>query len=152
MRIIMAEAGIEYPTNEKPNINTPEKAALQAEKMAGEDQECVAVLCLNAKNQMTVAEILTAGILDCSLVHPREVFRRAIAANAAAIVLIHNHPSGDTTPSAEDIKITRRMIEAGKIVDVKVMDHVIVSRKADGGLAWMSMRDAGLCDFVSPST
>ncbi len=105
------------------------------------------MLCLNKRNRMTIAEIVTTGILDASLVHPREVFRRAIAANAASIVLMHNHPGGDTTPGSEDVRITKQMIEAGRILDVRVVDHVVIGRKADGGVAWTSLRETGLCDF-----
>ena len=107
------------------------------------------VLLLNAKNVLMCQPVdVTAGILDASLVHPREVFREAIRSSAAAVVLAHNHPSGDPSPSSEDLKITRQLIEAGRIVDIKVLDHVILGRSGathkDG---YLSLRESGLVEF-----
>ncbi len=107
------------------------------------------VLLVNAKNVLICQPVdVTAGILDASLVHPREVFREAIRSAAAAVVLAHNHPSGDPSPSAEDLKITRQLIESGRIVDIKVLDHVILGRSGttskDG---YLSLRESGLVAF-----
>jgi DNA repair protein RadC len=149
MRIVIAEAGIEYKTSEKPNIRTPEDAALQAKPIAAGETESVVVLVLNTKNRMLVSEVVTTGLLDSSPIHQREVFRRAIALNGAAIVLLHNHPSGDTTPSAEDVAVTRNMIEAGRIIGIRVLDHVVVGMKPDGaGMGWTSLREAGSVEFA----
>jgi DNA repair protein RadC len=73
---------------------------------------------------------ISRGLLDASLVHPREVFREAVRAACAAVVLAHNHPSGDPTPSAEDVRITRQLVEAGRVLDIRVLDHVILGLPA----------------------
>lgn len=123
------------------------RAAMDAEPLtAGGYKEGFWVLHLNGRNGLKSVELCTLGLLDCSLVHPREVFRGAIAAGAAAIILCHNHPSGDTTPSAEDIRITRQLVEAGKIIDIKVLDHIIIGRKSD---QVCSLRESGVATFTS---
>ena len=147
MRIVIAEAGNEYRTASERQIRTPQDAAQQANVTADSETETMTVLCLDAKNGMRSAEIISMGLLDASLVHPREVFRVAILKNAAAVVLVHNHPSGDVTPSAEDIRITRQLVEAGKIVDIKVQDHIIIGRQA-GELKMTSLREECLIDFT----
>src|SRR5882762_7928917 len=90
--------------------------------------ESFQVLLLNTRKKLIRAEIISKGLLDTILVHPREVFRAAIAANAAGIVLIHNHPSGDPTPSDADIKVTRDLIRAGQLLKIEVVDHVILGQ------------------------
>ena len=91
--------------------------------------------------------------MDASLVHSREVFRPAIEDSSSNIVLVHNHPSGECTPSGEDIRITTKLIEAGKIVDIRILDHVIVGRPVDavgeqpGRPGFVSLRESGLCAF-----
>lgn len=90
-------------------------------------EEFFVMLTLNVKCKCTGAFIISQGTLNTSLVHPREVFKRAFLNNAASIVLAHNHPSGDLTPSAEDITITNRLIEAGKLLGIEVLDHLIVT-------------------------
>lgn len=92
------------------------------------NKEIFVVFCLNTKNKIISREIVTIGILDASLVHPREVFRKAILTNSKSIILAHNHPSGDPEPSNEDIKITKTLVEAGNLLDIKVLDHVIIVR------------------------
>ena len=108
-------------------------------------QEAFIVIDLNAKNNVIDTRLVTLGLLDASLVHPREVFRGAIADNAAAVVVVHNHPSGDPTPSAEDIRITRQLVEAGKVLDVQVLDHVVIGR---GETPFTSLRETGLVNFA----
>ena len=83
--------------------------------------------------------LITRGLLNSALVHPREVFRAAIAEAAAGIIVVHNHPSGDPTPSAEDRDVTRQLVEAGRLLDLPVYDHVIV-----GGERYVSFAEAGL--------
>ena len=134
-------------------VKTPEDACKLCGDMRRLAQESFQILCLNAKNCLTNRHMITLGLVNASLVHPREVMRPAIIESASAIVLIHNHPSGDPTPSAEDIRITRQLIEAAKIVDIKLLDHVIIGRCSDGTKAtenskpFISMREDGLCDF-----
>ena len=90
--------------------------------------EKLQVLSLNTRRRLIRLDEITDGTLDTLLVHPREVFRKAIAANAAAVVLAHNHPSGDPTPSEADIKVTRDLIRAGQLLKIDVLDHVIIGR------------------------
>lgn len=112
--------------------------------MIGLPQEAFFTLSVNSKNRLIERRLITFGLLDSSLVHPREVFRYAILRNAKNIICLHNHPSGDTTPSAEDVRITRQMIDAGKIIGICVMDHVIIGDSPENKY---SMRENGLCDF-----
>jgi DNA repair protein RadC len=86
------------------------------------------VAILNAQHRLERDVLVTRGLLDASLVHPREVFREAIAERAAAVILVHNHPSGDPTPSAEDRAVTAQLVAAGRLLDIPVHDHVIVGR------------------------
>jgi DNA repair protein RadC len=90
------------------------------------DREFFVALLLDGKNRITGIHTVSQGSLNQSIVHPRETFKAAILANAAAVILAHNHPSGDLTPSSEDLAITRRLKEAGDILGVKVLDHIIV--------------------------
>ncbi len=94
-------------------------------------------MTLNTKNNITGINVVSIGSLNSSLVHPREVFKAAILGNAAAIILAHNHPSGDPSPSPEDLEITRRLVEAGKILGIEVLDHVII------GDRWESLKERG---------
>ena len=131
-------------------VRTPEDVYRVCSDIAQLAQESFHVLALDSKNRLINRHLITLGLADASLVHPREVFRAAIAEDggAFALVLTHNHPSGDPTPSAEDLRITRQLIEAGKIVDIKVLDHVVIGRPVDGSPAFLSMRESGLCTFV----
>ncbi|MCK5850171.1 MAG: DNA repair protein RadC [Kiritimatiellae bacterium] len=132
-------------------IKTPEDAArLFRSKVKTIDKEMFWVLLLDVKNRLKIPPVnVTVGILDASLVHPREVFREAVRAAGAAIVLVHNHPSGDPSPSAEDIRITKQMVEAGRSLDIKVLDHVIIGRANKNRLKdFLSLREAGLVNFA----
>jgi DNA repair protein RadC len=103
------------------------------------------VLLLNVRKRLIRMEEISHGLLDTILVHPREVFRAAIVANAAAIVLVHNHPSGDPTPSEADIKVTRDLIRAGQLLKIEVVDHVIIGRaSAERAKDWSSLREMGI--------
>ncbi|UCG88783.1 MAG: DNA repair protein RadC [Gemmatimonadota bacterium] len=97
------------------------------------------ILALDAQNRITRDLLITRGILDSSLVHPREVFRAAIAEAAAGVIVVHNHPSGDPAPSADDRAVTRQLVEAGRVLDIPVHDHVVV-----GGEQYFSFAEAGL--------
>jgi DNA repair protein RadC len=112
------------------------------------DHEVFWVLLLDGKNNLRGRPVdVSRGLLDASLVHPREVFREAIRSATAAVVVAHNHPSGDPSPSAEDIRITRQLVEAGKVVDIRVLDHVVVGRAGPGEPGYRSLREAGLVTF-----
>ena len=97
------------------------------------------VILLDTKNQIIVTEEISVGTLNASIVHPRDVFKVAIKRNANSVVLIHNHPSGDPTPSKEDINITNRLIEAGNLIGIKVLDHLII-----GDNRYMSFKEKNL--------
>ncbi len=106
--------------------------------------ESFQVLLLNTRKRLIRAEEISQGLLDTLLVHPREVFRAAIMANAAGIVLVHNHPSGDPTPSEADIKVTRDLIRAGQLLKIEVVDHVIIGRAtAERAKDYASLRELG---------
>lgn len=122
-----------------PIIKSPKDVANIVMHIRKNRKENFVVLYLNARNQLIHKETIAIGTLNASIVHPREVFQPAISSSAASIILTHNHPSGDTTPSDEDIKLTRRMIKAGEIMGIEVLDHVIVSEKT-----CLSMKDEGL--------
>jgi len=96
------------------------------------------IVLLDAKHRLLKTLVLTVGTLDRSVVHPREVFREAAAARAAGIVLFHNHPSSDPTPSADDIVLTRRMVEAGELMGIDVLDHLILT-----STRYCSLRETG---------
>ena len=96
--------------------------------LSGKDKEHFMILHLDSKSRVIKDEIISIGILNASLVHPREVFKSAIKESANAIVLVHNHPSGDYTPSQEDKEITERLFEAGEVLNIKVLDHVIIGK------------------------
>lgn len=102
-------------------------------------QETFAIITLSAKNTLLRGHVVSVGTLTGSLVHPREVFGPAIADHASSIVLIHNHPSGDPTPSREDIDVTERLVKCGSILGIRIIDHVIIG--ADG--RFHSFADSG---------
>jgi DNA repair protein RadC len=131
-------------------VRTPEDvSSLLGPQARVLESEVFWVIHLNSKNVARgKPKAVTRGLLDASLVHPREIFREAVRLSAAAVVLAHNHPSGDPTPSAEDIRITRQLIDAGKIVDIKVLDHVVLGRPGlTAGRPFRSMREEGLVKF-----
>lgn len=106
--------------------NPKETAAALIATLQDQPGEVFAILCVSTKLRVIAYHEVSRGTLDSTLVHPREVFKAALLANAAAIVLTHNHPSGDPTPSADDVQLTRRLVEAGALLGVEVLDHIIV--------------------------
>lgn len=122
--------------------------SLLQQETAQLDQEVFWVLVLDQKYRLRKApEAVTKGILDASFAHPREVFREAIRMAAAAIIVAHNHPSGDPTPSAEDIQSTRQLLETGKIVGIQLLDHIIIGGRRPHPAPYVSLREAGLVQF-----
>jgi len=87
------------------------------------------VLSLDTRNHLINTQTISIGSLDSSIVHPREVFKEAISSTAASVIFAHNHPSGDPTPSEDDIKLTKRLVEAGEILGIEVLDHIIICDK-----------------------
>jgi len=130
---------------EAPTLDTPERIAdLLREQNRAYEVENFQVVLLNTRRKLIRLERISQGTLDTLLVHPREVFKPAIAANAAAIVLAHNHPSGDPTPSEADIKVTRDLIRAGQLLKIDVLDHVILGRATqERPRDYVSLRELG---------
>ena len=122
------------PSSALSNGDTPERIAEYYRKQIETDLrytpevETFHVIILSTRRKIQGHFLVSTGTLDTLLVHPREVFRPAIVANAAAVVLIHNHPSGDPTPSEADIKVTRDLIRAGQLIKIEVLDHLVMGR------------------------
>lgn len=123
------------PVSDKQHVTQPNdvyeilKAILEAESPADQDKEHFWVFYLTSRQQIKSLELVSLGTLDSSLVHPREVFTNAIAIRCSSILVAHNHPSGITEPSSEDIELTRRLVDAGEILGIPVTDHIILSTK-----------------------
>lgn len=116
-----------FRSGDEYRITTPEDAAdLVMNEMRDLKREVLKVLILNTKNIVTGSVDASVGTLSSSIVHPRDIFRDAIKRNAASIILVHNHPSGDPTPSGDDINSTRRVREAGRIIGIELLDHIII--------------------------
>jgi len=142
----LARAMAEDLQRESPVLETPEAIAnLLREGNRLLAVETFQIVLLNTRRRLIrVIKKISDGTLDTLLVHPREVFRAAIAANAAAVVLVHNHPSGDPTPSEADIKVTRDLIRAGQLLKIDVLDHVIIGRATpERPKDYVSLRELG---------
>ena len=138
---------------EAPLLDTPERVAdfLRDENMAYNVEHFQAVL-LNSRRKLIKVEQISDGLVDSLLVHPREVFRGAIAANASSLVLVHNHPSGDPTPSESDVRVTRDLIRAGQLLKIEVADHIILGHcTAANSKGYFSMREMGLFFATAPA-
>lgn len=126
--------------SERPVIKYPgDVRNLLMEEMRYLDKEYFKIILLNIKNQVIHVEDVSVGSLNSSIVHPREIFKIAIRRSSAALILVHNHPSGDPTPSGEDVEITRRLVESGKLLGIDVLDHIIIG---DG--RYTSLKEKGL--------
>jgi DNA repair protein RadC len=124
---------------ERYTIRSPEDAAAYLmTDMTALNQEHFVVLFLNVKNEVLHKQTIFIGSLNSSIVHPRDIFREAVKRSAASIVVSHNHPSGNPTPSPEDIEVTRRLTEAGSIIGIEVLDHVII-----GDHKFISLKEKG---------
>ncbi len=132
--------------SEAPLLDTPEKIAdLLREECRASSVEVFLVVLLNARRRLISIEKVSQGTVDATVAHAREVFRAAITRNASTIVLAHNHPSGDPTPSDADIRITRDLIRAGQLLHIEVLDHVIMGRAGKSGVNdYSSLRELGL--------
>jgi DNA repair protein RadC len=133
----------------KKKVTTPVEVYNACSDMANFAQEAVVALCLDVKNKIISKNLITLGLSDQSLVHPREVFRNAITENASSIIMVHNHPTGETSPSPEDLRITRQMIDAGRIIGIRVLDHVIIGRSENDQQPFRSLRESGFVTFDS---
>lgn len=128
------------PAETKTTISSPsDAAALVAYDMSALEQEILSVILLDIRNQVIDIVEIYKGSVNSSQVHVGELFKPAIRRNAAALIVVHNHPSGDPTPSPDDVAITRSIIQAGKLLDVDVLDHMVI-----GHGKWVSMKERGL--------
>ncbi len=125
---------------EKPIVKTPEDVTgLVRARLKGRKKEHFLALLLDTRNRLIKVAEISIGSLDSSIVHPREVFKEAISASAAAVIFVHNHPSGDPTASEDDIGLNKRLAEAGDIVGIDVLDHIIIGDKK-----FLSLKREGL--------
>lgn len=131
----------DYPdSGARAVITNPEDVVKQVRsRLKDKKKEHFLALLLDTRNQLIGIAPISVGSLDTSIVHPREVFKEAISATAASVIFVHNHPSGDPQPSDDDIEVTKRLAEAGEIVGIEVLDHIIV-----GGRSYISLKGKGL--------
>lgn len=121
------------------NVRSPQDGYKLFKQFLGElDREYFVVMCLDVKNQPTAINVCHIGSLNASIVHPREVMKTAIMSNSASIIVAHNHPSGKPEPSLEDIEVTKRLAEAGSIIGIELMDHLII-----GEDTFISLKEKG---------
>ncbi len=130
-----------YPElGKKPAVKTPDEVVgLVRGRLRGKKKEHFLALLLDTRGQLIKTSEISVGSLDSSIVHPREVFKEAMSASAASVIFVHNHPSGDPEPSEDDIKLTERLAQAGEIVGIDVLDHIIVCDKS-----FLSLKRKGL--------
>lgn len=136
----------ESQASERKKVECAATAArILQQYLDGADREHFVALLLDTQNQIIGIHTVTVGTLEASLIHPREIFKPAILANAASVILAHNHPSGDPTPSAEDRTVTRHVVAAGTTLGIEVLDHVIVGEPH----RYHSFRESGLMDSLT---
>jgi len=127
-------------SGDSPLVKTPDDVvSLVQGRLRGKKKEYFLALLLDTRNQLIRAAEISVGSLDSSIVHPREVFKEAVSASAASVIFVHNHPSGDPEASEDDVKLTKRLAEAGEIMGIDVLDHVII-----GGKKYLSLKREGL--------
>lgn len=130
---------------DNPILDSPEKVAIFLyEEMRLCEEENLFALYLNTRNRLIQKSRIGIGTLDSILVHPREVFRRAISFNASSVILVHNHPSGDAAPSPADIRVTREIAEAGSLLRIPLLDHVIIGAHHKERKSFSSLKELGL--------
>jgi len=136
---LVREAPADIP-QANPVLDAPTAVFRQLQPLFAElDREHFVVLALDARNRPIGCNTVSIGTLSASLVHPREVFKFAILANAAAVILAHNHPSGEVSPSQDDIELTRRLVQVGEVLGIEVLDHIVL-----GGQYYCSLKEQGV--------
>lgn len=138
LRVRLALVREGKPRRKPKAIRTPKDAYRLIRRIGKEDREHFVVILLNARHVPLGVHVVSIGTLTASLVHPREVFKPAVIANAATVILGHNHPSGDLTPSADDLALTHRLCQVGELLQIEVLDHLIVS-----GSTFVSLKEQG---------
>ena len=147
------EACAAYVAVTQPSIRTPEDAyrfvrPVMTAATSGDRQESFFVILLSTKNKpLGIPHECARGLLDSCPVHPAIVLRKAVVESAASVILTHGHPSGDPTPSKEDIDITRRLLEAGKVLGIRIIDHLICGQPSDMSPGYVSLREKNLVTF-----
>ena len=126
--IELVKRALEKGEETLPVIQSTKDVIAQAVYLRDKTREHLMTIYLNARNEMIFKKPMFIGTLNANLVHPREIFQEALKQNAAAVILVHNHPSGDAEPSEDDLAITKRIIEAGKTMGIDVLDHVIITK------------------------
>ena len=139
-RLLLVKDGTVPTSWDRQLRQSRDVADLMADVVAGLDREAFFVVLLDGKNRASGINLVSLGSLTAALVHPREVFKAAIAGSAAALVLVHNHPSGDPSPSSEDLAITKRLCDVGDLVGIRVLDHIVLGEAG----AFRSLADEGL--------
>nr|WP_207707616.1 JAB domain-containing protein [Desulfofundulus thermobenzoicus] len=135
---MVRESSVTYDAR---RINGPESVvALVRDFLEDADREKCLAVYLNTKNEPNAIHVVSVGTLNSSPVHPREVFKAALLCNAAAVILVHNHPSGDPTPSREDMGLTKKLAEVGELLGIELLDHVVVGRDGE----FVSLKGRGL--------
>jgi DNA repair protein RadC len=134
----LAKRGLERGLGGLPKIVRPSDVMKAAPELREAKQEHFVCLYLNARTQLIHKSTISIGTLNATLVHPREVFAPAIEHSASAMILVHNHPSGDPAPSRDDLALTHRLVEAGLIMGIEVIDHIIIGRDS-----WVSLKQTG---------
>ena len=135
----LARRGLHKDLGVRPVISAPEDCLHYLTDIGDQQREHFLCLYLNARNQIMRKEVVSIGSLSSAIVHPREVFAPAVALPAASVLLAHNHPSGDVSPSQDDINLTRRLVQAGEILGINVIDHLII-----GSDDFLSLKKRGL--------
>lgn len=132
----------ERPSEPRFAIRSPQDVATYVmPRLRYENKEHFMIMLLNAKNHVLALSTISVGSLSASIVHPREVFREALSHSAASVLLIHNHPSGDPSPSKEDALVTQKLVQAGEVMDIAVLDHIII-----GDNRFVSLKEEGMID------
>ncbi len=132
---------VDVPGGERAAVTSPEQAAaVVGPVLAGRDREACVAVALDTRHLVLDVEVVSVGSLDHTFMAPRELLRGALLANAAALVVAHNHPSGDPTPSTDDVAVTTRLVRAGELVGVDLLDHLVVA-----GPRWESLARHGHC-------
>lgn len=133
----LCKRGVKKETSEQ--MNSPKKIYNLCKDLEEKDQEILRLICLNSKNKVIYQEDIFKGGLSSSIAHPREILKVGLKCSAANIIIVHNHPSGDPTPSKEDINITVRIKEAGSIIGIELLDHLIIGKNR-----YVSLKEKGI--------
>lgn len=138
--VLKAAAGIHFVREEKAGANSPAEVAALCADLQFELQEHLVVLCLDRRNKIVHRENLYKGSVSSSQVRVGEIFRKPIILQSSAIIVVHNHPSGDPTPSPDDVNVTRAIVQAGKLLDIQLLDHIVIGYAGK----FVSLKERGL--------